>query len=476
MRRILSAILLSVPLLLSGQQNQQLFQMHYLGESNFLNPAVQSECKWFIGIPVLSSVHLNYANSGFSYKQLVKNISDSAYSLNIDKVANRLGWRTLVGTELHTTLLAIGYKRNDYYYAFSIIEKNNLPFTFSKDLFSLVWEGNSSFEGRSANFRGTSAYAMHYREYALGVSKQNQNGNYLGIKGKLLFGKLNLATPKSDVSLYTDENTFDLTLEGEMLINMSGPVVIEHSDDQIANYSYDESISIMELIFNRKNWGLAFDAGFIHRYNENITLSGSIIDLGFIRWRSNLNNISFDEYYTYRGILTDSGNVVESIIDSVYFTFTNRPYTTFLPPKMYLGTEYHVNEKLKARALISATAYRTKFCPALTIAADYNPFGYTHIIGSYSVMYRSLKNLGLGFSVGREPLQFYMISDNVLGLIWPLSTRNINLRFGLNINLGCKSKEDRPKGISSFQGYCPVYEKDKERKKRKSGWRKKTKR
>ncbi len=476
MRRILLISLFCFPYILSGQQNQQLFQMHYLGESNFLNPAVQSECKWFIGIPVLSSVHVNYANSGFSYKQLVKNTSDSTYSLNIDKVVDKLGWRTLIGTEFHTTLLALGYKRDDYYFAFSIIEKNNLPFTISKDVFKLGWEGNTQFEGESAKLKGTSAFAMHYREFALGISKQTSHGNFLGIKGKLLFGKLNLAIPKSDISLYTDENTFDLTLDGELRINMSAPVIIEHENGQMTDYYYNDNVSIMQLIFNRKNWGLAFDAGFIYDYNENITLSGSILDIGFIRWRSNLNNISFDENYTYRGILVDTGNVVESIIDSVNFNFTNDPYTTFLPTKMYLGAEYHMNEKLEARALISAVAYRTKFSPALTLAADYNPFGHVHLVGSYSVLYRSFQNVGLGFSFGRDPLQFYMISDNVLGFIWPLSARNINLRFGLNINLGCNIKEERPKSLLSGQDYCPVYEKAKERKKRKASWKKKKKR
>ncbi len=476
MRRGILIIILLIPILLSGQQNQQLFQMHYLGESNFLNPAVQSECKWFVGIPVLSSIHFNYANSGFTYKQLISNTSDSTYTMNIDRVVDRLGWRTLIETELHTTLLALGHKRDDYYFTFSIIEKNNLPFTFSKDMFRLAWEGNSPFEGQEASLRGSSAFAMHYREYALGVSRQNRDGNFWGIKGKLLFGKLNLSAPKSNISLYTDENTFDLTLDGEMRVNISAPLIIEHNNGQLTDYYYDESISITDILFNRKNLGLAFDFGFIHQLNKDITLSGSVLDVGFIRWRSNLNNISVEEYYTYQGILVDSGNIISSIVDSIYSDFTNKPYFTLLPAKLYFGAEYHVNEKLEAKGLISAVAYRTKFSPALTLSADYNPFGHFHLVASYSVMYRSLKNAGLGFSIGREPLQFYMISDNVLGMIWPLSARNINLRFGLNINLGCKEKENKPKGLSSVQGYCPVYEKEKERRKRKASWKKKKRR
>ena len=75
--------------------------MHYLGQSNFLNPAVQTSCKWFIGLPVLSSVHFNLANSATSFNQLVDRNPGGYSSLNIDEVVRHLGYRTLFTTELH---------------------------------------------------------------------------------------------------------------------------------------------------------------------------------------------------------------------------------------------------------------------------------------------------------------------------------------------------------------------------------------
>lgn len=280
MRILPTIVLMFVTVSLPAQQNQQLFQMHYLGESNFLNPAVQSECKWFIGFPVISSIHLNAANSAASYRQLVKNTSDSTATLQIDRVVDRLGFRTLALSELHVTLFAMGYKRGDYYYDFSIIEKNNVPLTISKDVFSLAWEGNTQFEGDEASARGSSIYATHYREYAFGVSKQYRYGNFLGVKGKLLFGKLNVSAPVTDVSLYTDPLTFDLTLQGDLRFNSSAPLIIEHTDGRITDVSLDESVPLMDLIFNRKNWGLAFDAGFIHRLNDNLSLWAAYSMLG----------------------------------------------------------------------------------------------------------------------------------------------------------------------------------------------------
>jgi hypothetical protein len=257
-----------------------------------------------------------------------------------------------------------------------------------------------------------------------------------------------------------------------MRINSSAPLVIDHTDGRITNISRDESVPLMDLIFNRKNWGVAFDAGFIHLLNDQLTLSGSILDVGFIRWRSYLNNMSSSEEFMYQGILVDTGRVIESIIDSITFDFSNNPYTTMLPVKTYLGTNYNYSDRLDLRATGSAVFYRSKIVPALTLGLDYNPFGHFHLVASYTVMYRSFNNFGLGFSSGRGPLQFYIVSDNAVGLIWPLSTRNINLRFGLNLNLGCVEKEDIPKSIRSGSGKCAVYEKAELREKRKAGWKK----
>ena len=457
-----------------GQQNQQLYFMHYLPESNFLNPAVQNECKWFIGLPVISSVHFNYANSVASYRNL---FSKRTGEFKGDQVVKLLGRRSFVGAEFHTTLLALGYQKDDKYFNFSIIEKINAPVTLPKQIFQLAWKGNSQFEGEEAGLKGTAAYLIHYREYAVGYSKTNWNGDLIGIKAKLLFGKLNLATPRTNTSIYTDANTFNLRLHGTIKANMSAPVTL-YQDGNLINDAEINNTSISGYLLNRKNWGFAIDLGIIRQYNEYITLSASILDLGFIRWRSNLNNITKTGDIYITGVPFDSvdpgnylDNLASNIIDSTELTIHHNPYFTLLPIKMYAGAQYILSDKLVANGLLSATLYRSKFLTGATVSLDYNPFGHFHVIGSYSQMYRSLKIAGLGFSAGRGPVQFYMISDNVCGFIWPLSARNINLRFGLNINLGCETKslKEPARRIPSLKDACKVFDEKDRMNKRKGG-------
>lgn len=469
MKNILYLFVLLIPQGLLGQQDQQLFLMHYLGESNFLNPAVQSDCKWFIGIPVLSSVHVNYANSAFSYKQLIKSSGNGTYTADIDGVVNKLSRRSIIDAELHTTLLALGYKKNQSYFAFSIIDKLNLPVTFPKDAVSLIWKGNTQFEGTEASLRGSAVYFTYYREYALGFSKKDEDGNFKGLKGKLLFGKLNFSLPNSSASLYTDPNSFDLTFKGPVNVNMSAPLIINQTNGRISSLSLDQNISLSQLLLNRKNWGVAFDLGFIKKYNSKIILSGSILDLGFIRWRSNLNNINTNGQFHYNGPLGDTAvtvtyvnDLINSFQDSMQTEITHKAYTIYLPTKFYLGGSYDVLAKIKAGLLFSGVLYETKLVTAATISGDYKAFGNFHLVLSYSLMYKSYKNIGLGFSLGRGSVQFYAISDNIIGIIWPLSARNLNLRFGLNINLGCnvKSNNENTSWPAASHGVCPCYQQE----------------
>lgn len=459
MRKLTTITLLLFSIASMAQQSQLLYQSHYLPESNFLNPAVQSPCKWFIGIPVLSSLHVNYANSGFSYNNVVQTTGEGSYRLDIDRVVDRLGRRTLLSTELQTTLFAIGHKRNDYYYTFRIAEKNNIPITLPRDIFILAWDGNTVFEGEQASARGTASYATHYREYSVGISRRLRGNDYAGVHGKLLFGKLNASLPDSDVDLHTDADNFNLTLDGSMRANISAPIIIDHTNGRINDINLDGDVNAWDIILNRQNWGLAFDAGFITRLDNRTTLSGSIVDAGFIRWRSYLHNVETEDRFTYAGVLADTNNVLESVLDSITFEVTEKPYTTWLPLKTYLGAGYRLNSRLEGRILGSAVIYRSKFTPALTFALDYNPFGHFHLLGSYSLFYGSYNNLGAGLSMGRGPMQWYILSDNIAGIIWPMSTRNVNLRFGLNLNFGCSDRGEPPPEYESIQGPCPVYDK-----------------
>lgn len=443
--RLLIACMLFLNVTLWAQQNHSLFLLHDLPQSNLLNPAVKLPCKYVIGLPVLSSVHVNFANNFTSYNQLITN-----NTTNIDAAVNNLHWRNYIGFELHVQWLSLGYNYNDYSFTFAATEKINLPITFPKNVFELGWLGNSMFEGKKAGLKGTGVYLNHYREYAFGASKLMDNGGRLGVKAKLLFGKLNTSSRSTDIGIETDETSFALNFDGDLLINSSLPILVDASNNRINNAELNPDFDPMQFALNRKNPGIAFDAGIIYPYSENITLSASIIDLGLIRWRSNLNTFEGSGRFQYAGFtgnINQSGgyfnNLTDAFLDSINFAVTQQKYTTFLPPRVIAGASYRVNSKISAGATFDAIFYRSKVIPSITLMAQAEPLQNIHFMASYNVQYYSYNNIGAGIVIGQNPVQFYLSTDNLMGIIWPMRSRTANVRIGLNIIFGCQKTQNK---------------------------------
>jgi len=434
------------------QQNHTLFLWHDVYQSNLLNPAVPIACKWYIGIPVLSSVHTNFAHSSFSFNQLFPQNSSGTRNPDLDGLEKRLHFRNYIGGEFHTQLFGLGYKYSEYSFIFTVTEKVNIPITYPKELIDLVLSGNAPYIGEKVDSKGTGVFFNYYREYALGVSKDYGNDLHLGAKAKLLFGKLNVSTRKVDIGLTTDASSFELDLEGELLINTSLPIVVDASNDQINSVDYNDA-GIVDLLLNRKNPGFAIDAGIIYPLTRKIELSASVIDLGFIRWRSNLNEFSGSGGFTFQGItpglLNSPGyfnDMQDQILQGLNFEVNPEKYTTFLPPRFIAGANYKHNKYFSGGVTGDAIIYRTKTMPSLTFVGQAKPFHWLGFVGSYTIQNYALNNLGAGLFIGISPVQFYIVSDNTLAFFKPLDARMANLRFGLNINIGCK-KEDQKKAF-----------------------------
>ncbi|MDP4207333.1 MAG: DUF5723 family protein [Bacteroidota bacterium] len=432
----------------SAQQNSTLFFMQSTPQANFVNPAIRNDCRWLIGLPVLSSVHVNYGNSVFTFHDALKLNNNNYYNFDGDALSSKLGKTNFITSELHLNLFFLGFWIKKNYITFSINEKADLFATYSRDLFNLAWKGNSQFEGQTAELGKTGVFLNYRREYAVGISRKPNPDFTWGIRGKLLFGKLNTTMTGGKANLYTNPQTFALSGYADWGMKTSLPIqVYQNSDSSVNSVSYNGNTK--NIIMNRSNLGLAVDLGFIQNLDENITLSGSILDLGFIRWTSTPNTFYQSGNYTYNGIVSDTvnqKNYINDLIQSVQNEFTvntkSSSYISPLSPMIYFGATYKLKDDLNAGLLLSGKINRYRITSGMTLSLNkaFSP-GLSGSL-SYSYIYRDFKNIGLGIKAGKSPVQFYAVTDNVLGLIKPLDTKNINLRFGLQFNFGCTSKEN----------------------------------
>ncbi|MGB3946352.1 MAG: DUF5723 family protein [Bacteroidia bacterium] len=422
-----------------GQQNLTLYNMEMVPQRMYANPALVHSNNVYIGLPVISSQYINISNSGFKYSDLIRHNGDSLY-VDFDNMLGKLSTNNYISMAFQPDLLSFGFRIKKNYFSFNATEKINVRFRYPKNFMEFIWKGNGAMLGEQVNFN-FGINAIHYREYGLGYAREINEKLTVGGKLKYLYGMENVWTEESDVSLTTDPNSFAITAKSNIKINVSGI-------DSVA------SGPIADYLFKKKNKGLGIDLGGVYKLNEKLSFSASIIDLGFIRWKdqvSNYQSSNTNASYTYEGVsinqlLNDtSDSKFSALLDSVVNTFKldtlNNAYTTRLSTQVYMGSNYKLTQKINVGALLYGQVFDKSIHPGLALSYNQrigNWFGFSL---SYSMYNRSYNNAGLGLCFGNGPTQFYIVSDNLLGAIFPQNTKNIHFNWGFNITFGKGSKK-----------------------------------
>jgi hypothetical protein len=428
-----------VPFPAVAQHPLTMFNMDQSPQANSLNPALQPRCKIFIGLPVLATVQADYHNNIFSYNNLV-----DGDALALDAVYDRMTRTNLINMNLGVTLFSVGYRYKKDYFTFSVTDRVDFAASFPRSLASVLLYGNEQFIGRSARVNNTRVGAKYFREYAVGWSYHWDEYTNLGIRGKLLFGKANLHTSQSLLRLGTDDETYALNLSGDVGLNSSFPVTFTQDANGLINGIELQDIALRSFLLNPRNPGLAFDMGVVYKYSDEITLSASALDLGAIFWTDQRNNIQATIDYSYDGIREadfTNANYILNIYDSIYnnatFLLTQDSYATFLPSTFIAGGKYHWKEYLDFGITGRVRIQNRSLQPALTASAITSVGDWLQAAISWSYMDHSLKNVGAAIAFTGRGFQFYMASDNVMGYLFPYGTRTLDLRFGMNLMLGC---------------------------------------
>jgi hypothetical protein len=429
------SLLIILSLVSFGQQDLTLYYMDRIPQVQLVNPGFIPESKYNFGIPVLSSQYFSAGNSGFN----INAIKD------VDKLVDRLGRRNHATVFYRPELFSAGINVKDNYFTFGVTEQVNFRFVYPKDLFLFIWEGNGeSLLGRRADMDGLAVNFNHYREYAFGYAKKLMDGRLsVGTRIKYLNGFSNIYTRSSKLGLYTDNETnHHLTLDGEMEVNTSGPNV----------FAADFDINPSDFI-KSPNTGLAFDFGANYMVNEKISVSASLLDLGYINWRNDVRSFKQNEFnFTYSGLDLnslfvnngDTTGTTQGITDSLNNTFrvdsSSASYRTPLTSRFMIGGLYKLHKNHSAGALLYGEIYRGAIRPAFTLSMNTKVQRWLSATFSYSMFNRSYNNLGLGLSLNLGSFQFYTVTDNFLAPLMPTSAKNVHVRFGFNITAGRPKK------------------------------------
>lgn len=460
---------------LRGQQNNSLYFIDRLPQSIQLNPALQPSCNVFVGIPGLSSFEINAGNNALGvsdiliYNKEARQLVTPLYSKAItNQTLDKLRKNNIFSSGFQLDLITFGFKIKESYVSFLISDKANISTSIPKDLFRFAYNGIDV--GQSYTFDNINVNATYYREYSISYSQRISDKIYFGVRGKALFGKMNLSNRQTDISL-NEPNWRRIDISASTKVNMSIPNMEVYTNptgavDSIKFNDYEHNSDIVDdLILLKKNRGYGFDIGFQFYPNDKLSLSASILDLGYINWKTNVHNLAGGGDYSFEGINLDdddSTDVAEALLDTLQQVYdvsaSEDAYNTMLTPKVYIGLTYSPNRFIRL-GLLSRTEYVAKtFRQQVTGTIALYPTQCFGTIVSYTVADRVYDNLGIGFIFRGGPLQMYFMSDRI-PIIWnkvkgddipylPVHLKNVNFRAGINLVFGSnqmrKLRKDQP--------------------------------
>lgn len=494
-------------------QDNLLYNMHRIPQSIQMNPAIQPACKVYVGLP---GVKAHFNHSGPAFRDVFQVSGDSLlhpfhpdYSGNFYK---KLHKRNYINTEYQADLFSLGFGGDGKYMSFNIAVKGQTFFRYPENLFSIT-EGNLNYDHNhptgGTDYKtlelGFGMMSMQWAEIGFGYSQEINHKLTVGGRFKYLKGMAIADVRSAQVALSareTDDMPSELVVNTDFRIRTS-PLPYDLPADENGYIDFDTLTSddydvipenfgedfSSDFMFNG-NFGLGVDLGAIYKFNEQLSVSASVVDLGFLRWKGYPREFESKGEYVFPGVEIgyDQENEEIAIVDhyntgdedfwttqlgdTIKSSFQLKPesdaaFSKSLTTKVFLGATYRLNKNLYFNALSKIWFYDRRPHPSFTLSSNVDFLNAWTFSLAYSMMHRSYNNIGMGFGMRLGPLHTYFLFEK---LMLPNSTlvfdggessmpfndniKFFNVRFGINILVGCRQKIDRPSLI--FDQYpCP---------------------
>jgi hypothetical protein len=489
--RVLVATLTLILFPVASAQNNTLYLMPSIPQADQLNPALMHPCRFYLALPVISSVRQSIRSTGFGFHDAIHTgtgAQSGTYYADLDNLDKKLRRMNYILAKGDIDLLGFGFPFRDWYFTFGISNHASLQVSYPNDIISLKdgnWDVNAG-KAIPVNLNNLGANTTIWNSIGVSASKDFADGLRLGARVKYLNGMANVNTRRSTIILNTTPDPITLEAEVNYTVNSSLPVNLGYESNGLVNrIDFDPALHnlVGNYIFNG-NRGLAIDWGLLYDLDEATQISASFTDLGFIWWKGNVNNFTGTGTFVFKGIDIDQyisnpgqddliGALRDSLLNAFHASNTTNGYITALPFNLYGGITRQLLPDLKGGAMTWIEINSMHVRPSLTLSLNFTPFRVFAATLSYTIMNNKFNQIGTGLSFGNHGTQLYILTDNIpirftrdvsTSLIWPYNARMLTLRFGLNLFFGC-NKKDKSQGSISSRRFpksmsgddCPAY-------------------
>lgn len=455
-----------------AQNKQVLYDFNEIPQSLLLNPGMETDFKWYVGVPLLSGISGYAGSNGISVNDI---FADDGVDINIKVRERALG--VLRPNDEFSSTVQLEYFNGGFrlgnpnlFFSFGgYFEIDNITY-WPQDYASLIIDGNADqlnreFDLSDLKSRGSMVNVMHF-----GVNKVMNRNLTVGLRGKIYSGIVDYSSTSNKgffVNTPGQNNTLATTLDADMVLNTSGIQALDGANDSgsLANTFIKRALFGGDL-------GLGLDIGFTYHLSDRTTITGSVLDLGFmyhsndaksyrLMGRATVEGIEFDVLRDFINLNRDFWqDLIDDVETLIPFETDTKRYVTFRPTKLYGSLRHDFGQPIgdvdsemdcdctgtSAGGSELRAKYRNSVGGQLYIIN--RPRGpqmaitgfYAHRVGNILVLKAtytadkfSYTNVGLGMNLQAGPINLYIMADNLLSYQNIAASNYASFQLGINI-------------------------------------------
>ena len=460
----------SIMLVCALSANAQFLRTSYFMEGTHyrqqLNPAL-TPTKGYFNLPVIGAVNATVGSTSLGYQDIIDIIDDGDDFYTKPDFMNRLKDNNKLNVNFSTEILSAGWYKGKNFWSFNIGLRTDIGANLTKNMFTFLNEMDAIEDNwRNSNYdiSNQQLNINAYTEIGLGLSRQINSRLTVGARVKALLGignmelKLNkiamsanlptdqqinewssdsywsgsseaIVAKAQDLKAKFDNYHANLTVGAELKSSFKGlELKEEEGKDYVTDFDFDSGK------LGIAGYGFGIDLGASYKILDNLTVSASILDLGFISWSKSATKIASAnpdpidiKGSTYAGMIdptnaqssvTNALNKLQNDAENYMDLVTKGDVLNYdmlqlevgdakesrksrLASTLVVGAEYvFFNNKLAVGALSTTRFVQPDALTELTFSANYRPKSWFNVALSYSVIQSAGKSFGLGLKLG----------------------------------------------------------------------------
>jgi len=456
---------------LNGQVRQphSLYYMETIPQISQMNPAFQPRANGYLSLPVNFNIDLF---SDLAPKDIFQRQGNNWYTpfdepFDFYKLKQSIGKNSFsLNGGLDLDIIGYGLRVGKGYLSIGVSEHITGSLSLPTDLITLADDKYPN--GTTLDFSPLGINSMMYQQFRIGYSHKITDRLTVGMNIKPLFGQIAVVTDLEKFSFLTGEEQWNLDAKGAVYSSLPYEAVkneegkLDEFASRVDDYEFIDWFNDYGGAF--RNPGIAFDLGASYRITDQLTVSASLNNLGFISWKEDLNSVSFSGKYTFESLeFDDTEDVVDqleellnSINDATDYKMHQNKFKTTLPPALHAGVSYQFFESLSAGFLSRTVFWKNSVSQSFNLSGYFQPYSFFALNAGATWQVKGSVYLGGGFTFLLGPLQFYLLSDFIPVSFttvrvedmdeFPIVERpkSLTMRIGLNLIFGRHGYTNKP--------------------------------